>query len=82
MSIDLVSALIGAAIPLTLAGIGIAVSWGKLNQLVATLFNTVQHMAEAVEKLTDSHASVRTTVEQHDERLDRLEAPLFRKQNH
>ncbi len=60
---------------------GIAVAWGRVRQTLDYHDEASKETLILVRELQERMSVVETTSEDHDSRLDRLEAPLFRNRN-
>ena len=81
MSVDVASLILGAAIP----GLGflltIAVTWGRFSQSLKDLVAATHELRTAVVDLSTQATALESAVENHADRIDRLEAPLFAKRH-
>lgn len=79
MSVDIVSLVVGAAIP----GLGflltIAVTWGRFSQIVKDLVTATREMNEAVTSIANRTTALEVEVRQHSETLDSLHKPFVRR---
>lgn len=72
-------ALVGAALTLLGVLMAIAVTWGRIRQSLEGVLEAVDELNKRV-MLGDSRTTaLETTSEDHSERLDRLELPMFTK---
>lgn len=85
---EVIVALVGAAGTGLLVLLGQAVAWGRIRQTLEHLQESTKEQLQLVrdmqgDQLRESQrtTALETTAEDHGERLDRLEAPLFAKRH-
>ncbi len=88
MSVELIVALTGAGGSALLVLLAQAVTWGRVRQTLEHQAQAARETLELVQELRQAHVesaqrttALETTAEDHDGRLDRLEAPLFYKRH-
>ena len=88
MSLELIVSLVGAGGSALLVLLGQAVAWGRIRQTLEHLQETSKETIDLVRDMQRGQVSesqrttaLETTAEDHGERLDRLEAPLFAKRH-